>query len=526
MRRTPPGWPPLAVLAALMVVAAVVVMHAGRDTTFYFDDWDFVTQRRDWRPHIFLYPHNEHLSLLPVAVYKLLLETVGMDAYGVFRAVSVGFNLACGALLFLYVRPRLGPWPAVAMAAGLTMTGGAAYDLIWPFQIGYLGSLVSGLGALLALDRGTRRGDVVACALVALSLSSSSVGVVILGAVALDVTLRSQRVRRAWIWLVPAILYGAWYLKYGVGDAQWDKITQGPQRFWDALPTAVSAVTGLGGGIAQTAAFVLLVAVALEFGRPDWNRRLLTAIALTAGFWTLTAIGRPELPVTEMRYVYPAAVFVVIAAAEALRRYRPPDRQGFIFSLVFGIGIVSSAAAINPYADSWRVYALDTKASVTAAEMLGPGRLAPEIQLDPRQPQLRYGLYHAAAEEYDSTPAWTAGEIPRLADGERMSLDAALVRLHGVAPRPVPRRPPDAECREHDGTDTAAPVRGSGIRIEAGSAPVQVRILRFASTPPVDPTATVPARARQHITIGADSSDRPWSFAAQSEAPFVLCRLA
>src|SRR4051812_1709956 len=153
---------PLIALACVMVIAAVVIMHAGRDTTFWYDEWDFLTRRLEWNPHALLYPHNEHLSLLPAFVYKVLLELFGMNHYGVFRAVAVVFDLACGALFYVYLVPRVGEWIAVALTACLVLMGAAAFDFVWPFQIGYLGSLAAGLGALIALDRGTRGGDIAA----------------------------------------------------------------------------------------------------------------------------------------------------------------------------------------------------------------------------------------------------------------------------------------------------------------------------------------------------------------------------
>ena len=70
-------------------------------------------------------------------------------------------------------------------------------NILWPFQVGWLLSLAAGLGALLALDRGDRRGEAAACALVALSLASSGIGVAIAAGVLVDVLWR--RPRAAWI---------------------------------------------------------------------------------------------------------------------------------------------------------------------------------------------------------------------------------------------------------------------------------------------------------------------------------------
>ena len=57
----------LAVFAFLVVVAFVLLYRKGLGTTFYYDEWNFVMNRREWDVETFLRAHNEHLSLLPVA---------------------------------------------------------------------------------------------------------------------------------------------------------------------------------------------------------------------------------------------------------------------------------------------------------------------------------------------------------------------------------------------------------------------------------------------------------------------------
>ena len=113
------------VLAGLMAVCAAGLLYAGRALTFYYDEWDFVQGRRGWTVDTFLQPHNEHLSLVPVAIFKLLFVTAGLDHYWVYRAVNVGFHLICVALLYVLARRRLGPWLALAAAVPILFLGSA-----------------------------------------------------------------------------------------------------------------------------------------------------------------------------------------------------------------------------------------------------------------------------------------------------------------------------------------------------------------------------------------------------------------
>ena len=98
-------------------------------------------------------PHNEHLSLVPVLVYKLLFSTVGTDSYVPYRVAGLLLHCGVAALLFAYARRRVGELLALGAAAIVLFLGTAWPDVLWPFQIGFLGSLAAGIGALLALDR-------------------------------------------------------------------------------------------------------------------------------------------------------------------------------------------------------------------------------------------------------------------------------------------------------------------------------------------------------------------------------------
>ena len=142
-----------------------------------------------------LLPHNEHLSLVPVLVFKALFSTVGIDSYVPYRVAGLALHCGVVVLLFVYARRRVGDVLALAAAATVLFLGTAWPDVLWPFQIGFLGSLAAGIGALLALDREDRRGDITAAVLLAVALASSSLGIPLLFAFALEVLGRPDRAR-------------------------------------------------------------------------------------------------------------------------------------------------------------------------------------------------------------------------------------------------------------------------------------------------------------------------------------------
>ena len=148
----------LAVFAFLVVVAFVLLYRKGLGTTFYYDEWNFVMNRREWDVETFLRAHNEHLSLLPVLIFKLLFVTVGLDSYGVYRALLLLLHVVCVVLVYVLARERVEPPLALGVAAVILFLGAAWNDLLVPFQISFLLSVAAGLGMLIALERRDVRG--------------------------------------------------------------------------------------------------------------------------------------------------------------------------------------------------------------------------------------------------------------------------------------------------------------------------------------------------------------------------------
>ena len=124
--------------------------------------------RRDPSLDTLLQPHNEHLVVIPVLVEQLSLRLFGMTSALPEYVLLTALLLGTAALLFVYVKRRVGPWPALFAAVLLLFLGPAWEVLLWPFEITFVGPVLFGLAMLLALEREDRRGDVAAC-----SVSSS-----------------------------------------------------------------------------------------------------------------------------------------------------------------------------------------------------------------------------------------------------------------------------------------------------------------------------------------------------------------
>ncbi len=169
--------PASVVLGALLLVGGLLLVYAGRHLTFFYDEWTFVLTRRGSSLGTYLDPHNGHFVLVPVVIYKLLFALVGLRHYAPYRIIVVLLHLACCGLLYVLVRPRVGPWLALVPAALLLFMGSAWQILLWPFQMGYLASVAGGLAALVALERSSRRRDIVAVVSLTIAVASSGVGI-------------------------------------------------------------------------------------------------------------------------------------------------------------------------------------------------------------------------------------------------------------------------------------------------------------------------------------------------------------
>ncbi len=88
-------------LAVLALGTGVLLFHETRGTTAWFDEWDWILHRRTGSLGSFLDSYNGHLSLVPVAIYRLLYATAGLRTYVPYRVLLIVCHLACCTLLFV-----------------------------------------------------------------------------------------------------------------------------------------------------------------------------------------------------------------------------------------------------------------------------------------------------------------------------------------------------------------------------------------------------------------------------------------
>src|SRR5262249_53104513 len=207
-------------LAAAVAASGALLLVLGSRLTFLLDDWEFLLYRPGVSAHSVLDPHNEHIVVLPVLIYKAITATFGISSALPFRVASTALFLAGCVVLFFYLRTRVGDWLALLGTVAILFLGAAWEDLLWAFQIGFMGSIACGLGALLALERRDPFGDGLACALLTGSILFSSLGIPFLAGAAVALALRGEGWRRhMYVIAIPAAIYAAWWHGWGhTGD--------------------------------------------------------------------------------------------------------------------------------------------------------------------------------------------------------------------------------------------------------------------------------------------------------------------
>jgi hypothetical protein len=496
-------------------VASAAILWAGRGSSFFSDEWEFVVARRGWTLDTFLVPHGEHIVALPVLVYKVLFTTVGLHAYWPYRCVLLFVHLACVWLVFRIARRRVGD-PAAALAASFVLVLGSAWEmLLIPFELTLLGSVAFGLLALDGLDRGGRRGDIVALLGLIGATASSSAGLAFVAGVTVELVL-GRAWRRLWIVAVPAVLYARWWFAYDrTATARVHLLTQVhavPAYLLHSLEASASATIPLLDGSVQ---IVLMLAALLVLVRLGRNRTLLTArlgglVAAGLSFWVLTGLGRAQVSGGENRYSYFGAVFLLLALVELARGARFDRRVGVGICVVLAASAVSNVRALDDGGAFLREHGTSLRAELTALRLVDsplPAAFVPEPAWDPN---LRVGDYLAAVRQLGS-PTESAAALRAAPEAAREAADRVVLR----AVPPTVRAVRTASCSTSGQAAELQP-RARLLLVDA-TAPFVLHVRLFASDFGRSGAVAV-GKGWHEVVLPAIGSDLRWHASAGGRA--------
>ena len=517
---------PVLLLIAAAAISAGLLFVLNSHIEFFLDDWDLLLHRRGFDADAFFRPHNEHIIVGPAIVYKAIQATLGMDSPRPYQAVAIATFVASAALLFVWLRERVGGWLALFGAVAILFLGTAFEDLLSAFQIGFFGSMSLGLATLLALERETRRADALACALLTGSVAFSSLGLPFLAAAAVAVALgpRPTWARRAYVVVVPAALFALWWIGWGhtaSSHVDFQSVVDTPGFVLDGLAASLGSLFGLAAPSNPPATSPIdwgrpLLVAAIGLGA--WRihrlggvpRGLWIVAALGLGFWVLAGVNEVlfRLP-TVPRYMYMGAVIWIMVAAELLRGVRP-GRAALL--AIFVVGLATIAGNLVNLRDGYRIFKPVSEAQrggITGLE-IARDTVAPDFLLTEENADSPYFDYVDAASYLSAvdafgSPGYTEADLAAAPEPVRVAADkatAAALRLELA--------PADTGCPPPGLREGEAELGPGTVTVTAGPGATPVSLRRFATESHPVVVGRLRAGRSATLTIPQDRALTPW----------------
>ncbi len=480
---------PEAVLLGCVLVAVAVSLWATRGQTFFSDEWGRLLRYGDSVDGL-LRGYSGHLVVLHALLYKAIFATVGADSYLPFRVIEAALIGICGLLFYAVARTRARPWPCVAATIALLFLGSAFEVTATPYGIVILLPMAFGLAALLCLQRFPADGDPLACLLLIAAVASHSLGLAFVAGAA--VVLAQQKDHsfpgRAWVFLVPGLLYAAWFA--------WSRLTASPASFQvvhlsniGEVPSAVLGVaaaglsgvsglfgsSGFGNGLPFNleAGYLLLgllvaaTAWRVLSGRP-LAREVWVPVALALTFWALIGmVSSAARPPQASRYIYPSAAFLLLIVLELTRDVRPTRPIVAVAAGALVVSVVPNLVNLVEQARQIREFAATERSELGALELAhAEAPAAPLPRLAIHNGVLGVGSqgaaispwdYQAAVDRYGS-PADGPAQIAAAGETDRETADQVLLAANDITVSGLPAAMASAW------RDCAPPVSGSGAR--------------------------------------------------------------
>jgi hypothetical protein len=545
---------PVLLLGAAMLVMIVILVVAQWRITFFQDTFAFLLDRQPWTPHYFLFPHNEHIVVLPVVVTKVLLAVFGMTS-NVPEQIAMGATvLGAAVLLFVWLRRRVDPWLASIGAILFLFLGSAWPTILWPFENEFTLPVVFGLAGLLFLDREDDRGDRWACLMFLLGTISGSLGLCFIAAAFVDVVLRREERgwRRAYVFAVPALVYLAWYAGWG-HEAEHHitihNILHAPQYVLEGFASSLDSLAGLStiqanvSGNNDWGRPLVIGAIGLlvfaQWRRPGFSRTFWVVAAAAVSYWLLAAFDFvPGREASAARYVYAGALFTLLMIAELLRNWPFSHKALWIAGAVAVCAIGPNLAQMKEGSSWEKEQSVLTRSDLGALE-IARDTVAPTYSLYQVETTgtasldlVEAGKWFEAADKWGS-PADTPAQIEAEGEGGREHADLVLAEALPISSTTetgglAPSAPAGEKCvtlpggGASAGTDVPLVPGNSTVEVGPGEG-AQIRLRRFATE--VFPVAVGggEAEATTVVEIPKDRASQPWYLHVEAGQTTRVC---
>jgi hypothetical protein len=497
-------------------------------------------------PGYLLAPFNGHLALGGRFIYETVFATIGAH-YTAFVLVNGIAICASAGLLFVFARRRVGDVAALAPCLLILFLGIAREQFLWPFDLHASVALAAALGAILSLERGSRNGDVLACLLLTFSTATIEVGLAFVVGAALLIALGRDRWRRAWIVVVPVVLYAIWWVwaqQFDQAETELSNIVHVPKTAFESIAIVLGSLTGTQSVVASFAteittlgrvlAIVALIALAVRIYRGGLPRTFWVWLVVAIAYWTLLAVG--DRAPQSTRYLLVSAVLVLLIAVECFPRPLS-NRVGAVLVVLALLPLPANVGAMFSDKDEnvLRTDIPKSRAEFAMLELAGD-RVDPAsvVSSNPWVTEVGGGLFQAipAGAYLDSASengsiAYTLPDLRQQPEEVRVIADATLAASFGLRLRAASAPRAGVECRttRPAGGVATVPLRAGTTRLRvAGAGAPLIGLRRFAGSGPGVPIARLQAGGWGSIELPADSVPEPWRLV--TNASITTCAIS
>jgi hypothetical protein len=366
-------------VGVIAMISFVLSLWINRTTWFLGDDFAILTNRYfaaasgNWSKALFL-PHNDHLIALPVLVFIGLGRIFGLDNHLVYMLPAIFMHIAILFAIAIILKKRCTSTLTALSAVCCVAFMSAGFEvLMMATNMAHVAPIFIGLYQLILVDHDgdISKRDIVAATLGVIAVLCAGTSIPLIVMIALFLVLQRQFKRAALIAAPPAMLWLAWFVKYGTlnhglkGDTQFtifNKTAQIAQYVIKGIQGSLEAISHISG----SSTFLIILCFLGLYKRSIKSKAILMPFCMAVGsvmFYFITGFSRVTFgaPVSS-RYVYLGAIFIIPLVFIGIESLLEQVASRHIFTLVAtmwisAMGVIGFLAATetSPYSNKARI---------------------------------------------------------------------------------------------------------------------------------------------------------------------------